>query len=272
MEWEELGIMLSKLKTPLKSQFVDVGDVRIEVQRLGQGAPLLVAPGEEALELEASVLDELARTHEIFTFWPPGFGQSNRPDWITNMDDIAYIYLDVMAKLGLDKIPVVGFSLGGWIAAEMATKNDARISKLVLVDAYGVKFGGPTDRDIQDIWVLHPDKVKALKWHDPAKGERDLSKRPDEELYVIARNIESFARLCWQPYMHNPKLKHRLHRIGVKTLLIWGAQDGIVDTTYARAYAEHIPGANLVLIENAGHLPHIEQPEAFLRELNAFLG
>ena len=263
--------MLRQLATPVKSEFVEIGDVKIEVERRGEGAPLLLLPGEEALEIEAPFLEKLAETREIILFWPPGFGKSNRPDWVASMDDVAYIYLDVMAKLGLDNIPVVGFSLGGWIAAEMATKDCSRFSSLALVDAYGIKLGGPMDRDIADIWALHPEKVASLKWHDREKGKRDLSQRPDEELYVIARNIESCARLCWQPYMHNPKLTKRLHRISVKTLLIWGADDGIVKTDYAKGYAALIPGSRLAIIADAGHLPHVEQPEAFLKELNAVL-
>ena len=140
--------MLRQSTTPVRSDFVDISDVKIEVERRGRRAPLLVLPGEEALEIETPALEKLCEHRELIIFWPPGFGRSNRPDWITNMDDVACVCLDVMAKLGLDKIPVVGFSLGGWIAAEMAVRNDARFSHLVLVDAYGVKFGGPTDRDI----------------------------------------------------------------------------------------------------------------------------
>jgi pimeloyl-ACP methyl ester carboxylesterase len=264
--------MLRQLATAVKSEFVEIGDVRIEVERRGAGAPLVLLPGEEALEIEAPFLEKLAQTREVFLFWPPGFGRSNRPDWITCMDDVAYVYLDVMAKLGLDHAPVIGCSLGGWIAAEMATKNDSRFSSLVLVDPYGVKLGGPTDRDIADIWTLHPDKVAELKWRNREAGKRDLSGRSDDELYVIARNIESCARLCWEPYMHNPKLKRRLHRIGVKTLFVWGANDGIVTPDYGRRYAALVPGSKFVVIPEAGHLPHVEQPEAFLKEVEAFIG
>jgi pimeloyl-ACP methyl ester carboxylesterase len=167
---------------------------------------------------------------------------------------------------------VIGCSLGGWIAAEMATKDDSFISKLVLVDAYGIKIGKPTDRDIADIWLLHPDEVAALKWCDLTKGKRDFPSIPEEKLTIIARNSESFARFCWEPYMHNPNLKRRLHRIKVPTLLVWGEQDGIVTPRYGQAYRDLIPGAKLVLIPNAGHLPHIEQPEAFMTELRNFLG
>ncbi|HWG07256.1 MAG TPA: alpha/beta hydrolase, partial [Beijerinckiaceae bacterium] len=186
-------------------------------------------------------------------------------------DDIAYLYLDLLERLKLGPCPVIGFSLGGWIALQMAIKDDSRFSKLILVDPYGVKIGGPTDRDIQDIWTLHPDKVVRLKWADPDKGKRDFTIMSEEDLGIVARNIESFARFCWDPYMHDPKLKHRLHRVEVPTLFVWGEKDGIITPDYGRAFSKLIKGAEFVIIADAGHYPQIEQPQAFLRQVRSFL-
>jgi pimeloyl-ACP methyl ester carboxylesterase len=247
-------------------------ELQLEIERRGKGPPLLLLPGEEALEREATFLDELADHYEVIIPSPPGFGRSTRPDWVTHPDDIAYMMLDVVHGLGLRDVPVLGFSFGGWIAAEMATKDDGFISKLVLVDPYGIKTGKPTEREIADIWLLHPDEVMARKWHDLAKGQRDFPAMSEDALKIVARNNESFARFGWEPFMHNPKLKHRLHRIKVPTLLIWGEHDGIVSPNYGEAYRSLIPGARLAVIPAAGHLPHIEQPQAFLAELKAFLG
>jgi len=190
---------------------------------------------------------------------------------MTNPDDIAYVMLDLVDTLGLRDVTVVGCSLGGWIAAEMATKNTSAISRLVLVDAYGVKIGGPFDRDIFDIWTSHPSKVAAAKWADPEKAKRDFSQMSDAQLTAVARANETFARFCWDPYMHNPKLRQRLHRIDVPTLLIWGEKDGIVSTTYGEAYAKLIPGAKFATVPGAGHYPQIEEPDAFLSTLNGFI-
>jgi len=246
-------------------------ELRLEVERRGSGPPLLLLYGEEALELEAPFLDELARDYEIIIPSPPGFGASMRPDWVTCPDDIAYIYLALIDELKLKEIPVLGFSLGGWIAAEMASKDEGFISKLVLVDPYGIKVGKPTDRDIADIWLLPPDEAMARKWSDVSKGKRDFTSMPEEKLEIIARNAESLARFCWEPYMHNPKLKHRLHRITAPTLLIWGENDRIVTPQYGEAYRKLLPNARLSVIPHAGHLPHVEQPQAFMRELRGFL-
>ncbi|MEX0753082.1 MAG: alpha/beta hydrolase [Xanthobacteraceae bacterium] len=250
---------------------VTVSGMKIELERRGKGKPLLLLYGEEALEPEAPFLDELAKEYELLIPSPPGFGTSERPDWVGNVDDIAYVYLDLVEQLGLAKAPVLGFSLGGWIAAEMATKDDSFISKLVLTTPYGIKVGGPADRDIADIWTLNPKAVMALKWFDPEKGKRDFPSMPEEKLAIVARNSESLARFCWEPYMHNPKLKHRLHRIKAPTLLIWGDNDGIVKPDYGRAYCDLIPGAAIRFVPNAGHLPHIEQPQTFMEHLRDFL-
>ena len=254
------------------SSLLRVSEVELEVERRGRGRPLLVLYGEDALELDAPVTVELARDHELIIPSPPGFGRSERPDWIESPDDISYIYLDLMERLNIEKLPAIGFSFGGWLALEMATKDDGLFSKLVLVDPYGVKIGGPMDRDIEDVWNIHPEKVAALKWFDADKGKRDFTAMPESELTVIARNNESFARFCWDPCLHNPKLARRLHRVRLPTLFVWGENDGIVTPNYGKAYSRMIPGAEFSVIAKAGHYPHLEQPDAFMRLVRGFVG
>ena len=263
--------MATSTASSTPTTFIDIDDVRLELERKGRGAPLLLLQSEDALESGTALVDRLAQRYEVLIPAPPGFGRSNRPDWITSMDDVGYLYLDLLQRLDLTGVTVVAFSLGGWIAAEMATKSDARLAKLVLVDPYGIKVGGPTDRDIADMYLLHPDEVTKLRWFDPEKGVRDYKSMPEDDLRIVARNRESLARFCWEPYMHNPKLRHRLHRIGIPTLLIWGENDGIVTPRYGEAYRALIPGAKLAIVPEAGHLPHIEQPERFMQHLDAFL-
>jgi pimeloyl-ACP methyl ester carboxylesterase len=256
----------------MMAEFLTIQGMKIEVERMGSGSPLLVLLSEEAaFERTSPFIQDLARTHELIMPQAPGFGRSERPDWISSPDDIAYIYLDLVEQLGLKNIPVLGLSLGGWIAAEMAVKDDSFISKLVLVDPIGVKIGGPFDRDIQDIWTLHPTKVAELKYYDTDFGKRDYSNTPEEEVTIVARNLESFARFCWEPYMHNPKLKIRLPRIKVPTHFIWGENDGMTTAAYGKAYSQHVPGAAFATIAKAGHYPHIEQPAAVLQQVKSFL-
>ncbi len=261
------------MATAGETEFLTLSGMKIEVLRRGQGRPLLLLQGEEALEAEAQFLDVLAKSHQIIIPSYPGFGQSERPLWITRPHDIAFVLQDLVEHLKLKDALVMGFSLGGWIAVEMATIDDSFIRQLVLVGPYGVKLGGPTDRDIADIWLQHPNDVLAQKWHDVEKGKRDFKSMSDDKLAVIARNIETTARFCWEPYMHNPKLKHRLHRIKVPTTFVWGEHDGIVKADpYGKGYAALVPGAELKVVANAGHLPHLEQPEAFLQAVAGVIG
>ncbi len=255
-----------------RKEVLTLSGIKVEVERRGKGKPLLLLHGEEAYEPEAPFVDQLSQRFEVIIPSPPGFGSSERPLWLTDPHDLAFVMHDLVDQLKLENAVVLGFSVGGWIAAEMASIDDSFMSKMVLVGPVGVKLGSPTDRDIADVWLLHPDKVAKLKWHEPAKGKRDYTRMPDEKLAVIARNTETTARFCWEPYMHNPKLKHRLHRVATPTLFVWGQQDGIVKADpYGKGYAALLPNGKLSVIENAGHLPHIEQPEAFMKVLDGFI-
>jgi pimeloyl-ACP methyl ester carboxylesterase len=202
----------------------------------------------------------------------PGYGHSPASDSIDTVDDLSYLYLDLLTAQNLSDVVVVGSSLGGWLAAEMAVKSTERIAKLILAAPLGIKVGDRETRDIPDIFALPQDEVTRLKYHDPTVATVDYAALSDDELTVLARNREATALYAWEPYFHNPKLRRRLHRIAVPTLLLWGAQDHFVTPGYyGAAYREAIPGARLEIIENASHLPHIEQPEAFVERVRTFL-
>ena len=146
------------------------------------------------------------------------------------------------------------------------------MSRLVLANAVGIKVGNRETRDIADIFAMLEPQLNKLAFSDPKAGERDYKSMPEAELVAVARNRESLARFAWQPYMHDPKLKSRLHRIRIPTLFLWGKDDGILSEDYGRAYCAAIPGARFAPIERAGHFPHVEQPEAFARHVLAFAG
>lgn len=253
-------------------ELIAIGGAEIEVVRRGAGRPLLLLPGEDMLEADSGFVAGLAKSFEVVIPSPPGFGRSSRPDWLAAPGDAAYLLLSLVKKLGLDGAPAIGCSLGGWIATEMAVMNERCCSRLVLIDPYGVKLGGPTERDFVDLWQVSPAQRDALKWRDPEKAKCDTAALSNDALGRVARNLETFARLSWAPYLHNPKLGHLLYRIAVPTLVLWGEQDGIASVDYARRYTQTIPGARLATIAEAGHYPHLEQPEAVLRRVTEFLG
>ena len=248
---------------------LELQGVDVAVTRKGAGAPLLLLHGGGGPIVEQPFADKLAERFEVIAPTHPGFDGAKAPDHFDGMADLVYLYFDLLDALDIRDAVVVGMSMGGWLAAELAATNCARFSRLILVDAVGVKIGGPTDRDIVDVFGIPPQEATRLMWYDTSKAP-SLEGLPDEAVEVIAANRIAMGLYGWEPYMHNPKLRFRLHRITVPTRLIWGEADGLVTTDYGKAYAGLIPGADFVAIPEAGHLPHTEQPEAFVAQVLAF--
>jgi pimeloyl-ACP methyl ester carboxylesterase len=249
---------------------VVVDDIGIELIERGKGRPLLFLHPEIGIERTAPVLDHLARGARLLAPSHPGFGRSELPRWMNTVEDLAYFYLDVLEALDLRDVTLVGVSFGGWIAAAVAVKSTERLSRLVLGNPIGIKVADRETRDIVDVFALTDAEYNALAYCDPQVGERDYAAMPDGDVLVAARNREAIARFAWSPFMHDPKLKHRLHRVRIPTLLLWGAHDRILSEAYGRAFCAAIPDARFELVERAGHFPHLEQPEAFARRVLEF--
>ncbi len=248
-----------------------VNGVRVEVVEKGHGRPLLFLHPGIGLDPKAPILDKLAERARVIAPSHPGFGGSEQPKAFTTVDDLAYFYLDLIDQLDLTDAVVVGVSLGAWIAAEIAIKSTARLSHLVLANAVGIKVGTRETRDIVDIFAITEPELNKLAYFDPTIAARDYPAMDEADVRVVARNREASARYGWSPYMHNPKLKGRLHRIRIPTLFLWGLADKILSEDYGRAYCAAIPGARFETIARAGHYPHIEQPDEFARRVFAFM-
>ena len=246
-------------------------EARVIVETKGTGRPVLILHSEDRYERNADFIEELAKKHRVIMPMMPGYNGSSLPESIRTIEDMSYLYLDLLDEMKLQDVVVIGFSVGGWLACEIATKNDSRLRKLILVDPVGIKNRGSYDRDIEDIYYNQFAVVKKMKFHDVKKDPRILTEMTDDEAMDEARAREATAKLCWDPYFHNPSLRYRLNRIKVKTLLIWGANDGIVKTSYGRGFAKKIDGSKMVTIAKAGHFPHVEQPEEFMQHVRAFL-
>ena len=247
-----------------------LGEIELELHEAGDGPPLLFLHSGGGFEPEDAFVAMLARRYRLIAPSHPGFGHSSLPDWMDSIDDIAHVHLELMDRLDLRRVKMIGCSIGGWIAAELATKTPEKIEKLVLVGPEGVKTGRRDQLDIPDIFALPQEEMARLRFHDPAKAKIDLAKLSPEQLRIMARNNESLALLVWEPYMHNPKLAHRLHRLTMPVLMMRGASDGLVSAEYLARYAKLVPQARIETIEAAGHLPQLEQPEAFVQKIVAF--
>jgi pimeloyl-ACP methyl ester carboxylesterase len=250
---------------------ISIAGVELDVFERGQGEPILHLHGGGGIGLDLPFLELLAKERRVIAPSHPGFGKSSLPDWLDSIDDIAHIYLELLDRLGLARTDVVGVSIGGWIAADLATKVPERLERLVLIGPVGVKTGRPDKLDIPDVFAMPAEALDRLRFHDPAKNPADPAAMSDEELLVVARNRETLALLTWEPYMHNPKLKHRLHRVDVPALFLRGASDGIVSAEYLERYAALLPQARLDTIAAAGHLPHVEQREPTAAKVLKFL-
>jgi pimeloyl-ACP methyl ester carboxylesterase len=242
-----------------------VNGSKLELIDRGRGRPILFLHPHIGLEPSAPVFAMLAAGGRLIAPSHPGFGRSELPPTLTTVDDLAYFYLDAMDALDLEQTLVVGISFGAWIAAAIAIKSTARLSRLVLANPVGIKVG---DRDILDVFAMPEDEFDEKAFADPAAARRDAMS--EEELRAVARNRESAARFAGSPYMHDPKLRDRLHRIAIPTLVLWGADDRLVEESYGRAFCAAVPGAKFERIEGAGHFPHLERAKIFAGHALAF--
>lgn len=259
----------------MNRDMVRIAGAEIEVFDSGRGAdgvPILYLHEGRGFFPDSRFVGLLAERRRLIAPSHPGFGRSSLPDWLDSVDDISYLYLELAERLGLARIALVGASIGGWIAAEIAAKTPSWLDRLVLVAPVGVKIG-PSDRlDIPDIFAMPEAELHRLLHHDPEAMREDPAQMSDEELRIMVRNRESLALLAWEPYAHNPKLRHRLHHVRVPTLFLRGASDGLISAEYLAGYARLFPHARVETIAAAGHLPQREQPEAFASAVLSFLG
>lgn len=244
----------------------------IELIKGGAGRPLLILHGPWGNPGWLSYLDQLSSDFEIYLPTHPGFGKSQRHAGLETIHDLVDFYLDFLDHFELERPALMGFSIGGWLAAELAATRPDRLDRLVLVDAAGLRI---EQAKIADIFLATKQELTALTFHD-AQSVRELARvcpeNPSEEESAAAERSQIMAQvLAWKPYMHNPKLPYRLHRIRIPTLVVWGRQDGIVPLPHGEAYARAIPGARLKVIERCGHAPHLEQPAEFTSLVRDFL-
>jgi len=254
---------------------VSVGDGELEYRAGGSGSPLFLLQGiDDGFEI-LPYHEKLAAHFSLLVPSLPGFGRAPLPQWMDSSEDLVYLMLDAIARLDLGPVHLLGAGFGGWIAAEMAIRGQDNIDRLVLVDAFGIKISEPWVRDIADLFVMNYDELLRATRHDPAKangvkapGAPGLSQ---EELVEALRRRQTAHMLGWNPFMHNPKLKRRLARVKIPTLVVWGESDRVVSLEYGRIYHESIPGSRFKIISRAGHYPYLEQPEEFARAVTEFL-
>src|SRR4029077_2268970 len=218
-----------------------VQGIELEIVRRGAGTPILALHGFDTIDPAAAFLDLLGRHGEIVAPSAPGFGHSPRPKDFDTVYELVHLYLEVLEMLPGDKVTLLGFSFGGWLAAEVGAACSHRLDKLALFHPGGIKVSDRETPDILDISNRSPDEVRRRSWHEPDRFAPDYNAMSDEALAVHARNREALCLYAWHPYMYNPQLPRWLGNIAVPTLLLWGANDRVVTPDYGRAYSRLIP-------------------------------
>ena len=240
---------------------ITVADCPIRVMRSGSGPTMLYLHGANSVPGWPPFLQALANDFEVIVPEHPGFGATEDPPWLDNIHDEAYFYLSFLEQLDLTDVHLVGMSLGGWIAAELAVRDTSRLASLTLCGASGIHVKGVPKGDM---FIWSPEELAQNMVHDQALAEKMLAhERTPEEEHVQLRNWRTVALLAWQPRLYDPHLYKWLPRIDVPTHIVWAEHDKLLPADYAGAWQRLVPGSEVTVIENCGHLMHIEKPGDF---------
>ncbi|WP_406005243.1 alpha/beta fold hydrolase [Streptomyces sp. NBC_00637] len=232
------------------------------------GRPVLVLHGGGGPATVAPIAEHFAVTAPTLLPTHPGWNGTPRPDGLTRVSDLADAYLRLLRDRQLSDVLVVGSSLGGWIAAELAAADtQGLVSGIVLMDAVGIEVDG---EPIRDFFALDARGVAEHAYHDSQRFYVDPATVPAERLAAFQGNMAALRVFSGGPAMSDPTLRARLAAVTVPTLVVWGESDGIATPAYGKEYAASFPNARYEVVAEAGHLPHLEQPARTFALLDDF--
>jgi pimeloyl-ACP methyl ester carboxylesterase len=248
---------------------------KVRVLEAGSGTPLVFLHGAGGLFPENPFLDALAKKYHVLAPELPGYGESSGDDLLEDMLDFTLHGWDVVAELGVERPHLVGHSMGGMIAAEMAAVAPNDVRKLVLIAPAGLWI---PEQPIPDLYAMLPHEYPRYLFHDPQAGLKMLTGGLDfsnldvlAEFYIANSRRMAMAGKILFP-IPNRRLAKRLYRVRAETLLVWGTSDALIGDAYAERWKEAIAGSRLVRIQEAGHMVPYEQPEVFVSAVAGFLG
>lgn len=268
-----------------KLENINICNTEIEMLTGGTGHPLLILHGTDGSLGWLKYAEDLSQHFKVYIPSHPGFGNSEKPAWIQTINDLACFYSWFIEELKLENCNVMGFSIGGWITAELLSIAPNLFNKAILVNSAGMK---PLNSDIVDIFLLTPQQVAQLMVKNSSQVAEFGKVFEDAEApsgtyyitgstgnfnpqYIADKNRETAVRLCWKPYMFDPKLQSTLNRVKNPVQIIWGKNDAIIPPECADLFQNALPNSTVKLIDNCGHLPQMEQPDEFVKLVNNFL-
>jgi pimeloyl-ACP methyl ester carboxylesterase len=244
-----------------RSDFLDVRRVRTHVLGAGRGRPLLVLHPEFGADLWSPYHDLLAERFRIVAPDLPGFGRSDRPEWLDEVDDLVFHLIDLLDELKLDRVSIVGTSFGGWVAAAVAVAHPERVERLVLAAPAGIRVDGV---ERYDLFANSAEEVLRHLFHDPSRIAQIVPVEYGPDVVVRAyRELTTLARLAWNPYYYDPKLQQRLPRVTAPTLIIWGEEDEFLSRRHGEVFSSLLPYATLKTLPGCGHLVPLEDAASF---------
>ncbi len=257
------------MKTNATTRTLSIAGTELTVTEWGAGRPILLLHGGAGPQSIAGFAELLATTEAARVIAPthPGFGGTHRPETLTTIAGLAELYAGLLTELDLRDVTLVGNSIGGWIAAEMALRDASRIGGIVLVSAVGIEVAG---HPVADVFALTLDELMQLSYHAPAAFRVNPAQLSDAQRAVFAGNRAALAVYAGSRSSVDPTLRGRLGGIEVPALVLWGESDRVVDPAYGRAYADAIPRARFQLLPATGHVPQIETPAQLLAPIWQF--
>lgn len=252
-----------------KTSTVTIAGSAMHLARAGQGAPVLVLHHDIGTLDRTDFYDALASRFEVLVPHHPGYGKSERPEWMRSVRDIAVCHRWLLSELGLSNASLVGLGYGGWIAAEMATMAPDDPHRLVLVGAMGVK---PSEGFIMDQALFNHLEYTKAGFHDSAAYAAAFGEEPPTDLVVeweICREMN--FRIAWKPYMYSQTLPHLLGAVTAPSLVVWGDDDRIVPRNAGDIYMDRLPNARLETIKSCGHYVDLEKPAELARLVTDFI-
>ncbi|HEX4194121.1 MAG TPA: alpha/beta fold hydrolase [Stellaceae bacterium] len=245
----------------------EINGTELNVFEAGSGETLLFLHGAGGSNW-SPLLQLLAEKHRVLAPEHPGFGRSQIPDWMMGVGDLAFFYLDFLEKLDLKNVHLVGHSLGGWTAAEIAVRNTSRLKSLTLLAPAGVR--SPTV-PFGDIFLWSPEEHARHMFHDKKFVDERIKQLATMDQDIWLQNRAAGARLAWNPRLNNPQLAYWLHRIDVPTHFIWGKNDEICPFDCAQYFVKPIKHATLEAMDQTGHALHTEKPKEVAEKVTAFI-